>query len=214
MVMEKSTASADKPEQILEGAMREFLTHGYAATSMDRVATAAKVSKATIYSHFQDKEGLFTALVKRIAQQKFSVIYDVKLLQGDPRIALRRVGETAMRALTGDSEQLAFVRLVIAESGRFPELAKIFVRNVSKPGIDFLTQYLASCKELDIPDPEATARIIIGSFVYFVQTQEMLYGKEIMPMEGDRLMDSLMHLVMGCIKPEVEKIEDDQESSD
>ncbi|MGL6341002.1 MAG: TetR/AcrR family transcriptional regulator, partial [Waterburya sp.] len=39
-----------KREQILQGAMKVFLQHGYAGTSMDRVAEVAKVSKNTIYN--------------------------------------------------------------------------------------------------------------------------------------------------------------------
>ncbi|HAG82353.1 MAG TPA: TetR family transcriptional regulator, partial [Cyanobacteria bacterium UBA12227] len=41
--------SAEKTEAILDGAMQEFLAHGYAATSMDKVAATAGVSKATVY---------------------------------------------------------------------------------------------------------------------------------------------------------------------
>jgi AcrR family transcriptional regulator len=50
-----SAAASDKTEQILQGAMREFLTHGYAGTSMDKVAKTGGVSKATVYSYFADK---------------------------------------------------------------------------------------------------------------------------------------------------------------
>ena len=59
--------SKDKVEQILQGAMQEFLVHGYAGTSMDRIAASGGISKATVYSHFQDKQGLFKALVERLA---------------------------------------------------------------------------------------------------------------------------------------------------
>jgi AcrR family transcriptional regulator len=194
-------AAADKARQILEGAMGEFITHGYAGTSMDRVAKTAKVSKATLYSYFQDKEGLFNALVQNMAKEKFAVIYDPRLLEGEPCVALRRLGETAMQQICCDSEQLAFIRLIIGESERFPNLAQTFVRHVTKPGIEFITQYLASCPTLDIPDPEATARIMIGSFVYFVQVQELLHGKEILPMQGDRMVDALLHLLLKCLKP-------------
>ncbi|NET52594.1 MAG: helix-turn-helix transcriptional regulator, partial [Merismopedia sp. SIO2A8] len=75
---ETSRAGRQKPvkkaEVILEGAMQEFLAHGYAATSMDRIAAAAGVSKATVYSHFQDKEGLFTTLIQRLAQERYRTI--------------------------------------------------------------------------------------------------------------------------------------------
>ena len=39
------------------------MEQGYAGTSMDAVASAAGVSKLTVYSHFGDKEGLFNASV-------------------------------------------------------------------------------------------------------------------------------------------------------
>ncbi|MEM7595548.1 MAG: TetR/AcrR family transcriptional regulator, partial [Cyanobacteria bacterium P01_A01_bin.83] len=55
----ESTKSEIKTEAILTGAMKEFLANGYAATSMDKVAKTAQVSKATVYSHFGDKESLF-----------------------------------------------------------------------------------------------------------------------------------------------------------
>ncbi len=64
-----------KAEQILKGALPEFLEHGYAATRMDQVAKTAKVSKQTLYSYFDDKEGLFTALVQYVACQKFRLFW-------------------------------------------------------------------------------------------------------------------------------------------
>jgi AcrR family transcriptional regulator len=37
---------------------------------MDKVAKTGGVSKATVYSYFPDKEGLFAALVQRLAREK------------------------------------------------------------------------------------------------------------------------------------------------
>ena len=54
-----------KAETILQGAMQEFLAKGYSTASMDRVAAAAGVSKATVYSHFGDKETLFKLYMAR-----------------------------------------------------------------------------------------------------------------------------------------------------
>jgi hypothetical protein len=70
------------------------------------------------------------------------------------------------------------------------------VKNLAKPAIERLTQYLASHPELKLPDPEATARIFIGSLVYFQLTQHMMHGKDIIPMERDRLIDGLLHLIL------------------
>jgi len=188
-----AAAGGDKSEQILQGAMQEFLTHGYAGTSMDKVAKTGGVSKATVYSYFQDKEGLFAALIQRLATEKL-VYFPVP--ETEPAIALRFIATTLLDQASQEPQFLTLVRLVIAESGRFPQLAQTFVRNLAKPGIERLTQYLASCPELKLSDPEATARIFIGSLVYFQLTQDMMHGKEIIPMERDRLIDDLLHLIL------------------
>lgn len=190
--------SAEKAATILEGAMQEFLTHGYAATSMDKVAAAAGVSKATVYSHFQDKEGLFTALIQRLVQEKFPAIFSFhnsQLPHAEPNVVLRGLATNMLDTATSDPQLLAFMRLIIGESGRFPELARAYVRNLAQPGIEVLSQYLGSCSELKLPDPEATVRVIVGTLVYFLILQEMLHGKDILPMERDRLIDTLVRLV-------------------
>ncbi len=188
--------SSEKAEAILDGAMQEFLAHGYAATSMDKVAAAAGVSKATVYSHFQDKEGLFTALIQQLAQKKSVFnLQNLQSLQEEPSRALRSFAKGMLENIMTDPQILTLIRLIIGESGRFPKLAQAFVRNIEKPTIDALTQYLSSHPEIRLPDPEVAARTFIGALVHFIILQEMLHGKEILPMERDRLIDSLVYLI-------------------
>ncbi|MBD2415183.1 TetR family transcriptional regulator [Nostoc calcicola FACHB-389] len=191
--------SVDKVEQILQGAMQEFLQHGYAGTSMDRVAIAAGVSKATIYSHFQDKEGLFKVLIEQLAGKKFNSIFGTEPVEGEPAAVLRQLGIKALEQMNNDQEHCAFMRVLIGESGRFPELAQICVRAMNKPVLEALSQYLAA-PELNIPDPQATARILLGTLVHFHITQHVMHGKDILPMKSDRLIDALIHLISKCAK--------------
>ncbi|BAY27608.1 TetR family transcriptional regulator [Calothrix sp. NIES-2100] len=188
--------SVEKVEQILQGAMQEFLKHGYAGTSMDKVAIAAGVSKATVYSHFQDKEGLFKVLFEHLARQKFKSIFGTEPLQGEPAIVLRQLGTKALEQMVTDEQHCAFMRVLIGESGRFPELAQICVRAMIKPVIETLTQYLASHPELKINDPEALARILVGSLVHFHIVQDVLHGKDILPIESDRLINTMTDLII------------------
>ncbi|MTJ08631.1 MULTISPECIES: TetR/AcrR family transcriptional regulator [unclassified Anabaena] len=190
--------STDKIEKILQGAMQEFLIHGYSGTSMDRVAEAAGVSKATVYSYFHDKVGLFSALIEQLARKRFQSIFGQYSLAGEPYTVLRGLAKTALEQMTTDPEYLAFERVLIGESVRFPELAKVFIRSIAKPAIETISKYLASHPELKIPDPEATARVLIGSLAHFAITQQILYGDEIIPMESDRLIDALTHLIVNC----------------
>lgn len=187
-------SSNSKREQILQGAMQVFLKQGYAKTSMDRVAAVAGVSKQTIYSHFQDKEGLFVALIERVTIRSFLCEFQ-NPFQGEPEIVLRRIAEKFL-AKMDDQEYIAFFRLVIAESARFPELAQLYTRTVVQFGFRNLSAYFEAQPELNIADSEATARIFLGSLVAFVLAQEVLHGKHTMPMEKERLISSLINCVL------------------
>jgi TetR/AcrR family transcriptional regulator, regulator of autoinduction and epiphytic fitness len=190
--------SEAKTQAILQGAMQEFLAHGYAATSMDRIAKAAGVSKATVYSHFGDKEGLFNALIQNLVRDKFQTLIGLQKpqsLEKEPKLVLRELASKMLANVRSDRSLQDFMRIVIGESGRFPELAQAYVLNVAKPGIETLTQYFQSHPELKCRDSEATARIMVGTLVYFVILQEMLHGKEILPLENDRLITTLIDLI-------------------
>lgn len=187
--------SSDKAKAILDGAMQEFLTHGYAAASMERLAIAAKVSKPTLYSYFQNKEGLFTALIEQVAQEKLQAALksqDFLTSHGEIGSDLKQIATRLIDTITSDPQLLEFVRLIIGESGRFPELAKSFMLSIDKPIIQALSQQLAANSAL--PDVEAGARVIFGSLVYSVIVQEMLSGDDVLPMKRDRLIDTLIHL--------------------
>lgn len=191
--------SVVKAAAILDGAMQEFLANGYAATSMDRVAAAAGVSKATVYSHFQDKARLFTALVQQLAEEKFRSVFDPRdeaALQGEPKEVLTEVATNILNKAADNSQLCEFMRLIVGESGRFPELAEPYIQNVAKPLIEGITRYLASCEDLALSDPEATARMFVGTLLYFVILQRVLGGQALMPMESDRLITTLVNSIV------------------
>lgn len=53
-------------DALLSAAEQLFVTRGYAATSIDAVATAARFTKGAVYRHFSDKRALFTAVFERV----------------------------------------------------------------------------------------------------------------------------------------------------
>ena len=163
---------------------------------MDRIAASGGISKATVYSHFQDKQGLFKALVERLAKERFQSIFGTEDLVGEPKQVLHELTARALKEMLEDDEYMAFMRVLIGESERFPEVAQYCVAILVKPTVDTLHRYLASHRELNISDPEATARIIVGSLVHFVMTQKMMHGSAILPMESHRITDTLIDLLL------------------
>ncbi|RUS96672.1 hypothetical protein DSM106972_086950 [Dulcicalothrix desertica PCC 7102] len=59
-----------------------------------------------------------------------------------------------------------------------------------------MSEYFLSHPELKLNDPDAIAQIFFGSLVSYIVVQEMLYGKELMPLSRARLLDSLIGLVL------------------
>ncbi len=190
--------SDEKVDAILAGAMQEFLAHGYAATTMDRVTAAAGVSKTTIYSHFQDKERLFTALIQQLILEKYYASFNpqkAQLMEGEASVILRHLALSMLNNIMGDQQVLGLIRLVIGESGRFPELARAFVLNLEKPFLEDLSQFLRSRTELNLPDPEVAARVFVGALVHFILIEEILHANDILPMEWERLINNLINLL-------------------
>jgi TetR/AcrR family transcriptional regulator of autoinduction and epiphytic fitness len=194
-VVHGSAVLNDKAVQILQGAMREFLQNGYAGTSMDKVAATAGVSKPTVYNYFKDKEGLFRALIQYVAESRCQQVMGDGKLEGRPEVVIRRLITNAIESELHDLDYQNFVRLVAGESGRFPQLAQAFVEYLTKPAIDQLADYLKGCPDIQSPDPEATARVVLGATVFFILTQSVMHGDAIMPMDPKRLVDSLVDLV-------------------
>ena len=76
----------EKRAAILEASKRLFLTQGYERVSMDQIASEAKVSKLTVYSHYGDKDSLFGEAVRAHCEQGMPT----SLFDEDARTPLRK----------------------------------------------------------------------------------------------------------------------------
>ena len=188
-----------KVEAILQGAMQEFLTHGFAGTTMDRVTAAAGVSKATVYSYFQDKEKLFLALIERAIASHRSGLdrLNSEFFQRDSTEVLTDLANNFLDRISDKPESLDLIRLTMAESKRFPMLAKHMVRSTDSQFVEIVTQYLRSRPDLQLPNPDATTRIFLGTLVHFAIVEYMLQAGEVLPMERQKLIDCLVNLITG-----------------
>ncbi len=70
------------------------------------------------------------------------------------------------------------------------------MQNIEKPALELVSQYFACHPELQLPDPEVAARMFVGTLVHFVIIRDVLHSGDIVPMERDRLLDNLIHLMI------------------
>ncbi|MDO9712799.1 TetR/AcrR family transcriptional regulator [Paracraurococcus lichenis] len=128
-LLEPAEAASPKRRAILAAATRLFMAEGYGAVSMDAVAKAAAVSKATLYAHFGAKDRLFAAIITEACETMRGLACGEAGAEDlPPRAALRRLGRHWLGFLL-DRHAVAVRRIVVAEGPRFPELARAFYDN-------------------------------------------------------------------------------------
>jgi AcrR family transcriptional regulator len=118
--------SDPRNEAILSAAFDIFQEKGLHGATMLDVATAAKVSKETLYARFDSKEGLFYALLAW-GSEKMTV--DIAMLNDgvdeDPVGALKAFAASCLAKMM-HPESIEVHRIVVSEARRMPEVAQVF----------------------------------------------------------------------------------------
>lgn len=110
---------------ILTTAGRTFLQQGYADASMDGIAAEVGCSKTTLYRYFPSKAALFAAYVEEVGTLAWAALAAVKVEGKEPEALLEDTARAYLDLILSPSV-LAVTRLVMAETGRFPEIGRIF----------------------------------------------------------------------------------------
>ncbi|MED5387576.1 MAG: TetR/AcrR family transcriptional regulator [Pseudomonadota bacterium] len=114
-----------KRAAILDAAKKLFLSQGFAGTSMDAVAKEAGVSKLTVYSHFSDKETLFSAAIEAKCHNMLPVpIFELDRSQ-PLRTTLTKIG-LAFLELIHSPESVDLQRLMNSQATQDPEMSRLF----------------------------------------------------------------------------------------
>jgi AcrR family transcriptional regulator len=129
-----------RQEQILAAAFQVFAVQGYEAARLDDVADRAGIAKGTIYLYFRDKKQLFRAVVRSLLRKRFDAV--ARTFSGSAEDLLRGLVSRMYNEIVSNEKVRSIVRLLIAESGRFPQLADIYHREIIAPGMKALRHVL------------------------------------------------------------------------
>lgn len=148
-----------KFDQVLAGARDVFLAHGFEGASVDDIARAAGVSKATLYSYFPDKRLLFLEVAAtECCRQSDQAQHDIDM-SGPPQQVLEQVGRHFLTFILSDFGQSIF-RICVAEADRFPDLGRQFYNSGPAVMHKALVEYLQAAMgrgELQIDDFDLAA---------------------------------------------------------
>jgi AcrR family transcriptional regulator len=132
-----------RPAEILEAALQIFAEKGFAGARMDDIAHRAGVTKGTIYLYFESKEAVFKTLVREsIGATLSGVTQAVQSFDGPVR-ELIAMALRAMAHLILTSDRVVIPKIIIAESGNFPELARFYREEIIDKGMGLMSGLIA-----------------------------------------------------------------------
>ena len=180
----------DRPREICAAALEVFAEKGFAAAKLDEIARRAGVSKGTLYLYFKDKEDLFRAVVRDTIAPNIATIRD-SLTDGDQpfaqqvRALLARFVDIAGRVPVG-----AVAKMVIGESGNFPELAKVYHDLVVSQAIGMIAGLIEKAQakgEARAGDPRLHAMSLMGPMLMGILWRATLQPVGAQPIELEAL---------------------------
>ncbi|MEO1525318.1 MAG: TetR/AcrR family transcriptional regulator [Planctomycetota bacterium] len=170
--------SVETRESILTAASKLFLKDGFAATSLDVVATEAGVTKPTIYSHFRSKEGLLSAVIDLQAKRRAGHLEQVLSETGDPREDLLRFGEQFTQRILSP-EARTWQRFAVSEARDNPDIGKAFIKAGPARVLKAMAEYFRRQTEqgvLQVDDPAMAAELFVSMMLGLDMIQTQIGG--------------------------------------
>lgn len=195
-----------RPAEICAAALELFAERGFAATRLDQVAARAGVSKGTLYLYFRSKEELFHAVVRQSLLPILAAAEQTLQQQPERPTAallaelLEHLAAGILRTRVG-----AIPKLVIAESGNFPDLARFYFDEVVSRGLRAMESVLQrgiARGELRPVDKAHAARLVIAPMLLLLFWKATFERHAGAPLDERAFLAAHLDLLMhGLAKP-------------
>jgi AcrR family transcriptional regulator len=188
-----------RPQELLSAALDLFVERGYLATRLDDVAKNAGVSKGTLYLYFTNKEDLFKAVVRENVVPVLGEAEEtVDRFEGDSATLFRdimigwwsRIGNTKLAGLT---------KLMMAESGNFPDVAKFYHEEVISRGNALIIRMLergVRRGEFRPIDVKQAMNVIVAPMVMLMMWNQSFSACRMEPIEPQDYLDCFIDLIL------------------
>ena len=199
-------AAMERDERLLAIATAMFMEQGFEGTSMDALAEAAAVGKATLYARYADKAALFGAVLRRRIlqiygplEEEFSLVHDGADLRDTLRTVARR-----LLARTVAPDAAALGRILAAQGFRFPELGQLAVREGLTRQVRLVATILARFADRHptrVGDPEIAADLFL-SITLGRAAKAALYGVSLDAQQLDQRVDMAVDVFLNGYRGE------------
>ena len=195
-------------ERLRAAAHRLFLRQGYLATSIDAIlAEAGIASKETLYRHYASKEALFADVLSQLTMEQPSFSERLMALPAPRDLqslhqALSMLAREIL-AMMNQPGYLPLVRMVIAESPRFPQLGALFFATVTQRGLSLIVGLLHEAREQRLigeVDLETVAHTLLGGLLTYAVMNLVLDGGAAQPIPLERA-DAVVEVIIRALAP-------------
>ncbi|AZG13642.1 TetR/AcrR family transcriptional regulator [Cupriavidus pauculus] len=194
-----SRRKAARPQELVAAALTLFVERGYAATRLEDVAAAAGVSKGTVYLYFANKEELFKTVVREnmvLALAKGTEVVDT--FQGSTPELLREL-LLGWWGLIGATPVAGLTKLIIAESGNFPDIAQFYQDEVMGPGDELFARVLArgvARGEFREVPANPTTTLLCAPLVFLMLWRSAFSQLNVPAIDPDAFVDQLLQVLL------------------
>lgn len=153
-------------QTILNAASELFVELGFQATTLDKVAQRAKISKLSIYRRFENKEALFSAAITAGCQKSFAPQALLEGAEGSVEDQLMAVGTSLLRTLLRPDVS-SIEAMVMADKTSQNALSKRHYEAGAAhviADIETLFRQLHAKALLNVPDSLQAARLFAALF--------------------------------------------------
>jgi AcrR family transcriptional regulator len=153
-----------RPGEIVAASLACFAERGFAATRLEDVAQRAGITKGTLYLYFPNKEELFKAVVRQAVVANIALGEALVAHSSEPApVVLEQLIARLQAAMVAPAS--AIPKIVIAEAGNFPDIARFYLKEVIQRGLGLFRRVLkagVAHGEFRPMDIECTAFCIVA----------------------------------------------------
>jgi TetR/AcrR family transcriptional repressor of mexJK operon len=201
------TRTEKKRAQIRAAAKHLFLQHGFQATSTDAIAATASISKETLYRYYAKKEDLFVDVLRSLTIER---LFWAQLMEQSTepkntqelRLLLQTTAQGLLETMM-QPEYLAILRLIVAESPRFPELGTLFRQTVPAQGFKYFLTLLRSGQRNGVVrehiDPPTVTRMFLGTLLTYVLQNGLIQSTQAPQIPDPGAIDTFVEHMMDMI---------------
>ena len=187
-----------RPAEILDAALACFAERGFAATRLDDVAKRAGITKGTLYLYFPNKEELFKAVVRQAIVANIARGEALVAESAEPASVLleRLIHNWAQLIPTPAS---AIPKLVLAEAGNFPDIARFYLDEVVNRGRALIRSVISkgvATGEFRAVDIESGAYCIFAPMVLAMLWRHSFAPHDREPLDAKAIADAHLQLLL------------------